>query len=368
MKIAILGIKTYPAFFGADRVVENLLKYFKTDNEYYLYLTTVDNKIRLNCFNNIHFIYIPTFKNKYLKAPIFFIISALHALIKGKYDFVHIHNSDFGIFGLILKCRYKILGTLHGSAYLRDKWNRFAKLFLRLSEKIFFKYSNIITTVSLPQYKQISNCLNKRVYYIPNGVNFDENVSGFVDLSSFNLSAGNFYLFCAGRIDRTKGLHTLIKAFMNIRTNKNLFVIGDFNHDKEYSNEIFNEVNHTKNIIIYKGLFNKEDLYFILKKSFAFVFPSEVEAMSMMLLEAISLKVPVVCSDIPENISVVGEQYPYKFRNKDIYQLRLILEDLEVKGINNDVVENLYQKVLREFNWEFIAREYEKLYKELIET
>ncbi len=365
MKIAILGVKTYPALFGADRVVENLLNYFDTKNEYYLYLTTIDNKNKQRSRNNIHFIYIPTVNNKYFKAPIFFFLSALHAVIIGKYDFVHIHHSDFGLFNLIVKLRYKIIGTSHGSAYLVEKWSKFAKLFLKISETLFLQTSNLITTVSKTQYESLKTKYNERIYYIPNGINAHENLHSEFDLSMLNVEPQKYYLFCAGRIDKTKGLHTLIDAYLNIRTDKKLLIIGDFNHDKNYSKFIFTKIDNNTNIVIQNRLFSKPELYHILKNCFAFIFPSEVEAMSMMLLEAISLKAPVICSNIPENIAIVGEHYRYIFENKATMDLKRILEEIEQNGVDFKVVEDLYQKVLKEYNWNKIAKEYETLYLKL---
>ena len=47
------------------------------------------------------------------------------------------------------------------------------------------------------------------------------------------------------------------------------------------------------------------------------MFPSEIEAMSMMLLEVISCGVPVLASDIAENVEITGPDYPWLFRNAD---------------------------------------------------
>lgn len=169
-------------------------------------------------------------------------------------------------------------------------------------------------------------------------------------------------------MDKTKYLHILIDVYVNIKTDKKLLIIGDFNHHKNYSNFIFRKTENYSNIVIQNRLFNEPELNFILKNCFAFIFHSEVEAISMMLLEAISLKVPVVCSDIPENIAVVGENYKYTFENKNVNDLKRVLEEIDQNGIDFAVVEDLYRKVLNEFNWDKIAKEYERLYMKLYKT
>ena len=58
----------------------------------------------------------------------------------------------------------------------------------------------------------------------------------------------------------------------------------------------------------YLGLIKeKEKLFNYIKYSKLFIFPSSYEAMSMMLLEAASLKVPTICSDISANKAILDE-------------------------------------------------------------
>ncbi len=48
----------------------------------------------------------------------------------------------------------------------------------------------------------------------------------------------------------------------------------------------------------------------LLQSCRVFVFPSTVEAMSMMLLEALAVGTVGIASDIPENTSILPEGYP----------------------------------------------------------
>ncbi len=85
----------------------------------------------------------------------------------------------------------------------------------------------------------------------------------------------------------------------------------------------------------------------------------------MILLEAIACKVPIVCSDIPENIEIVGKDYPYLFHNKDSDDLKLKIEKILNDTNINYLVNKLFNKVINEFNWVKITQQYETLYKHL---
>ncbi|GAB6282669.1 MAG: glycosyltransferase family 4 protein [Ignavibacterium sp.] len=365
MKIAILGIKTLPAKAGADRVVEKLLENYSSLNEYYIYLIRSDNN-RLTCNKNLHYIYIPYFGGKHLKAFSYFLFCTLHFILKGDYDIVHIHNSDFGFFTFLIKMkkRTKIVGTFHGDPYLRTKWSNAAKLYLKLSEIFFIRNSDILTSVSRVKCKEIDINKNKKIVYIPNGIERDPNiVSAPAQLKKiFDLRKNEYFLFACGRLDSTKGLHHLISAYLKGNFRYKLLIIGDFSHDKMYSKKIEDLASRNKNIILNKNLLNKNDLFYVLKNSKLFIFPSEIEAMSMMLLEAISCESNIICSNIEENIEIVGDNYKYLFQNKDDVDLLIKMNDaLNDKDLERNMSE-LKKAIIYKFNWQTIANKYEQIY------
>ena len=368
MRIAVLGIKSLPAKAGADRVVEKLLENYSRSNEYYIYLMNNGNGQKLSCDNNLHYIYMPFFGGKHLKAFSYFFFCSLHYLFKNKYDVAHIHNSDFGLFTNLIKIKRnaKIIGTFHGDPYLRAKWSRFAKQFLIMSEYFFIKNADLLTTVARSKVQKING--RKKIVFLPNGLEKntnDNNDPEFVE-KTFGVKKHDYFLFACGRLDSTKGLHHLIDAYMQGDFDHPLLVIGDFSHDKMYSKKIEAVASRNKNIILKKELLSKEDLLNTIKNAKIFVFPSEVEAMSMVLLEAISCSVPVICSDIEENIDIVGTDYKYRFQNKNASDL---LEKIN-SAINDEQLDScvtkLHVKVEKDFDWKEIAEKYEQLYCSII--
>jgi glycosyltransferase involved in cell wall biosynthesis len=369
LKIAILGIKTYPAFAGADRVVEFLLREYNRENHYYVYLWKQKNNMKFHCKDNLHFVYLPSPFKKHFGTFVYFLLCTIHVMLKGKYDIIHIHNVDFGLFIPLLKLKkFKIIGTSHGSPYLRKKWGKIAKLYLKFSEQVFFRYCDVITTVQRKQLNIINENYLSKAFYIPNGVPEELiNVKGNFDYAKYNINPGEYVLFACGRLDPTKGLHYLLEAYNSNRIENKLLIIGDFSHaPRKYLQEIESLINNNKNIVIIKELLPKEKLYEVLRNSKLFVFPSEVEAASMLLLEAIACKSPVVCSDIDENKDIVGRDYKYLFKSGNSEDLgkkiKMALNDVNIK----ETVESLYLKCISQFSWKAIARRYEELYLKLL--
>jgi glycosyltransferase involved in cell wall biosynthesis len=361
MRVAVLGIKTLPAFAGADRVVEQLLAHFSEENEYSIYLIR-DGRPRMCCTDSRHYVYVPALRGKHLRAPSYFLLCCLHFLVKGNSEVVHVHNSDFGIFCWLLKLKrgVRIIGTFHGDPATREKWSRFAKVLLRASEAAFVHACDTLTSVS-PD-KDVARHL---VHYIPNGV--ARQATSPIDEAQFpyqslGLTEGEFVMFACGRLDRTKGLHHLIAAYRDVQSTARLLVVGDFSHDSRYAQEITDAAVGDDRIVLHKSLLDEASLIGVLRKCAVFVFPSEIEGMSMMLLEAVMFGRLVICSDIPANVAVVGEDYRFLFRSRDVSSLRAALEGALDGEEPNGSVGSLRKRVSETFRWERIALEYEAQY------
>lgn len=95
------------------------------------------------------------------------------------------------------------------------------------------------------------------------------------------------------------------------------------------------------------------------------IFPSLVEAMSMVLLEAASIGTPIVCSDIVENRHVLCDEAVY-FESENVaslaQQLEWVLdhrEDISLVG------RRTRERIQVEYSWDTIAARYAQLYREV---
>lgn len=362
--VAVLGIKRLPAFAGADRVVEQVLERLSPNNEYTVYLLRNGAPTR-SCSGNRHYVYIPALRGKYLRAPSYFFLCCVHYLVKGRYDVVHVHNSDFGIFCPLLKLkrRVRVVGTFHGDPAKRDKWSGAAKAFLRASEWIFVRACDTLTSVSAE--KVLSG---RTVQYIPNGTNSIDDASPITPdgenfpYRDFSLRDGEYVMFACGRLDRTKGLHHLLDAYREMKTDARLLVVGDFSHDADYSGAIECAAAVDGRVVLHKALLDRRTLYDALCRCAVFVFPSEVEGMSMMLLEAIVRSRVVVCSDIPANLAVVGTDYSFLFASQNTAALRCTLEEALTVRDDTAALRSVRARVAATYSWDRITVAYEGLY------
>ena len=372
MKIAVLGSKSLPAFAGADRVAENIVQHLPADDGHRYHVYVVRTPAQPRPFDpapNVRVIPIPALDGKHSKATTYFFLSALHCALVLRPDLAHVHDSAFGPFAWILRIlrpRMPILGTFHGNPYERAKWSRFAKAFLRFSEAAFVRGCHALTTVARAKVAEVQARVKTPIEFIPNGVDPDPAIPRTGLAEQHGLVPGQYLLFAAGRMDPTKGLHHLLDAYDRVRPGLPLLVVGGFEgHDRDYSDQLLARCRATEHVVLLPKLLTQPELFELVAGAKLFVFPSEIEAMSMMLLEVVSCGVPVLASDIAENVEVVGADYPWLFRNADAADLADKLARFLKTGPGPEIAA-VRERCAREFNWTAIAARYLALYRRLV--
>lgn len=358
-KIAVIGLKGLPAYVGAGTVGENIIDQLKDEFDFYVYSTASHTDHKSGVLNGYYQKVFKTIPNKKLNAFWYYLISALHARFIGKYDVIHIHNSFAGFTVGLLKRKYPIVLTTHGAFIVRDKWKKFA-WFFEYNTKHLVKKADYLCCVSKDEKRQFKDLLNLDAHYIPNGINpVDKNTLPKLDMTE------PYLFFGSGRIIPTKGLHDLIKALHKINYKGKLLVAGDMDQMQSYKSELLSLVGDLN--IEFIGLIkDKSLLYSYMMHAKMLIFPSYVEGMSMMLLEAVAVDCPIISSDIIANKDVLGDNETLYFKTGDIHDLaEKITWAYENFDDMIDRSKNAKTKFLTEYNWPTIARQYEEVFKKV---
>ena len=364
MKIAYLGIKGLPSKSGTERVIEALVNRLTREHEITVYCdpsyTHYGTKVE-----GVRLIWLPTLKGKYLKPISYIILSSIHAFFSGDYDIIHLNGIENSFVLPLLRLRYPVISTSHGSAHStpRDKWGKIPRKIMGLMEYPFVFFSNIATSVSRFDAVDLESRIGRRVIYIPNGVELNIEVNETESsqlLDQYNIDPNTFILFAAGRIDPTKGCHTAIEAYKIISPHLPLLILGDLEQIPIYGNSL-RELANGHHIIFHPPVTDKSIFFGIVKSCKIFLFPSISEGMSMMLLEAASLGAPMICSDIPENMIVMKESTLY-FRSGDEKDLAEKLQwAIQHPEVMNALSHKASQLVSTDYSWDKIVEQYELL-------
>jgi glycosyltransferase involved in cell wall biosynthesis len=359
-KIAIIGLKGIPAYGGAATVGENIIAQLKDKYDFTVYATSTHTKLKTGQQDGFFQIVFAKIFSQKINTLYYYIISVLHALLFGKYDLIHLHHRDAAFLIILLKLKYKVVVTTHG--VIMDgsmvKWRGF-EWYFNLQVNLFLKYADKITCVSITEQNFLSKRINLHVDVIPNGVNILNEVTYPTEK--------DFIFFSAGRIISTKGCHVLLSALKKIHFQGNIIIAGNVEHEKGYYEEL--KVLSKGLNVTFKGLIKKKELlYGYLCNARFFVFPSQLEAMSIMLLEAASQLCPVICSDIEANMDVFDKEEVLFFETNSVESLsEKLIWALQNEDKMTSFAKNAYNRCQSEYSWQRISEKYSEIFDNLIE-
>lgn len=362
-KIAVIGLKGLPAFGGAASVGENIIQQLKDEYDFTVYATSLHTNRKTGDMNGYKQIVFRNIPFKKLNTLYYYLVSACHAILFRKYDLIHLHHRDAAFITIFLKIKYKVVITTHGSFYLLDKWNKFRWVF-QINERWFVKKANVVTNVSLEEKRQYKKIINLDTIYIPNGVN----IPNEFEQDNFEEKFKPYLFFGAGRIIKSKGLDVLLKALHLLNFTHTLLVAGDIDQTPEYKKEIL-QLATGLNVQFLGLIKDKKRLLSLIHGAKLFLFPSSLEAMSMMLLEAVSCKTPLIASDIEANTDIFNENELLFFKNEDEKDLAVKI-DFAIKHYDQmiEMADTALKKVKNAYNWEYIATKYKEIFEFLLES
>lgn len=365
--VIFYGIKYFPSRGGTSRVAENIIRELSDKANITICCYKAD-RAKTNV-PGVKAITFPEFPFGGAGVFVYFLISAIYLLFTQKRNvIIHAHKTDCAVFLPLLRLKFKkVIATSHEAPYKRDKWNRIGKSYFKLAEKIFVRSGAYVTSISKPLSEFYHDKYGKVVHYIPNGIStkftFDHDQA--LKLLQQHSAEDQFVLFAARRIMSTKGLHTMLEALDLYNYKHPILICGDINHAPRYVSELKKKYKHLQTKWL--GYVELPALLSLLGKASLFIFPSESEGMSMMLLESVSVGTPVICSDIPENSQILPGEAVLFFRDRDANDLQEKIafaighpEQMKEKSIY------AVSYVTEHYSWPAIAVQYLDIYQELL--
>lgn len=369
-KIAMIGQKRSPSREGGVEVVVTQLSVRMAKRGYHLDLYNrwgyhVSGRSFTDesgvTYPEIRTLKIPTFRNGKLNAIVYTILGTIRALF-GRYDVIHYHAEGPCIMLWLPKLfGIRVVATIHGLDWQRAKWGNFASKVLKTGEKVAAKYADEVIVLSKNVQEYFKTTYGRDTHYIPNGIEKPVLKEPEQIKEKWGLKKDSYILFLA-RIVPEKGLHYLIDAYELLHTDKKLVIAGGSSNAMEYMEEIRKKVSENESILM-TDFVQGEILEELLSNAYLFVLPSDIEGMSISLLEAMSYGNCCLVSDIKENLEVV-EDKAVSFRKGDVQALKEKLSALlEDKARVDALKENASDFITSKYNWDDVIDETLKLYK-----
>ena len=371
MKIAMLGHKRIPSREGGvEIVVEELsTRMAKKGNEVTCYnrggkhvMDKNQKQENLKEYKDVKLKKVWTIDKKGLAAMTSSFIATICALFS-KAEVVHYHAEGPCAWMWIIKwfSKKRIIATIHGLDWQRAKWGGFATKYIKHGEKVAVKYADEIIVLSKNVQDYFKKEYNRKTVFIPNGVSKPKVIKTNIIKEKFNLKKDNYILFL-GRMVPEKGIHYLIEAFNNIKTNKKLVIAGGASDTDTYYQELKELAKDNKNII-FTGFVQGKELDELYSNCYIYSLPSNLEGMPLSLLEAMSYGNCCLTSDIAECATVI-EDKGVTFKKSDVKDLTKVLQEL----CDNPKKVDKYKKgsqdyILSRYNWDDVVDKTLELYK-----
>ena len=167
------------------------------------------------------------------------------------------------------------------------------------------------------------------------------------------------YVLFLGRFSPEKNWHLLIEAFGRLDTSVDLVLAGGASSSTGYAQTLLQRAGENVHSLDYVSGDAFDEL---LTNAMLFVLPSDLEGLSLALLEAMGAGVCVLACDIPENREVV-DGAGFLFKPGDVadleHMLRFLISD---SAARTSAARTAKQRIREQYQWNEITRRIEDVY------
>ena len=374
MRIAMIGHKRIPGRSGGvEVVVEELSCRMAQKGHHVTVYNRNSGEEKLKEYRGAEIIEVRTPKKQSLNAMVYSLFATLKVIFR-RCDAVHFHaEGPCAMIPLAKLFRKKVVATIHGLDWQRNKWGGFASKYIRFGEKMAAKRADRVIVLSENVRNYFKETYDCEALLIPNGIDRVNPEPADIIRQRFGLEKDGYILFLA-RITPEKGLDYLLDAYKSLKTDKKLVVAGGVEPQTDYVKSVLEKAKGSENII-FTGFVSGKTLAELLSNCFVYVLPSDIEGMPLSLLEAVGYGARVIVSDIPENTACI-EGYGNAFRHSDTESLKELLafclEHEELKdrdfkeALSAEQVRQIRGSLIEKYDWDAITDRTLEVYASVI--
>ena len=373
MKIAMIGHKRIPTRSGGVEVVVEELstRMAKKGHEVTVYNRHCGEE-KLKQYRGVRVLEVRTFKNSSLNAMVYSLFATLRCIFK-KYDVVNFNaEGPCAMIPLAKLFRKKVVATIHGLDWQRNKWGGFASKYILFGEKQAAKHADKVIVLSQNVQKYFKETYGCDAVLVPNGINRVTVEEPELIREKFGLEKDGYILFLA-RITPEKGLDYLIDAYKALQTDKKLVIAGSIEPRTDYIDSVLEKAKGCDNIV-FTDFVRGKTLAELFSNCYVYVLPSDLEGMPMSLLEAVGYDARVIVSDIPENTDCL-DGYGNSFAHGKTESLQEVLNfclthtELKDQDFKTDLspqaVQQKRAELIETYDWDTITDQTLAIYKAL---
>ena len=360
-KIAIIGTVRVPANYGGfETLTEHLIEDLGRHHEITVYCSGKKyvNAERQTTFLGAKLIYLPLEANG-VQSIIYDSISILHALFYADVLLI------LGVAGawllpfVRLFSNKKIIVSIDGIEWKRDKWNLLAKWYLFWAESMAVKYSHIdisdneaIQDYTAARYGTLSRIIE---YGADHTMRIPRNKDA-IEKYSFLAKP---YAFKVCRIEPENNVHLILEAFDKVEKLP-LVLVGNWDKS-EYGKKLKSKYLGHPNIEILDPIYDQKQLDMLRSNATLYIHGHSAGGTNPSLVEAMFLGLPILAYGVSYN-RVTTENKALYFDSSQ--ELIYHIENLYTVKLRQ-LGQIMHEIALRRYTWAHIAKKYQLLLDEV---
>lgn len=344
-RIAIVGIQGVPSKYGGfETLVEHLIE--DDSVEYTVFCSGTDQKQPLKVYKNASLKYIPLKANGIQSIP--YDILAMIRSLSG-YDSMLVLGvsgaSFLPLFRLFSKAR--VIVNIDGLEHSRQKWGKFTRRYLKWSEKIAVRNSDVVVADNKAIMDYILKEYGKRSSLITYGG--DHAMADVPEyriqeiLNKYNLVSGS-YAISVCRIEPENNCHIILEACK--LSGKNIAFVGNWQRS-EYARNLKKQYSNVPNITLINSIYDIEELFVLRSNANCYIHGHSAGGTNPSLVEAMFFNIPIIAYNVVYNRETTFGKAAY-FSN--------------VYSLQNLFSENLYRDfselAQRYYTWDIVRKAY----------
>ncbi len=357
LHIAILGTRGIPAKYGG---FETFAEELSTR------LVARGHRVTVYCresnptpYRGVDLVSLPTLRHKYTDTIVHTWLSTIHLLFR-RCDVALYCNAANAIFTLWPRITgIPVALNVDGLERNRKKWNRLAKTWYLLSERLATILPTKIVTDAEKIEEYYRERYNKQSTFIAYGADTSRIETRDV-LDKLGLEPQRYFLYVSRLEPENNGL-LVREAFEQVQTEMKLALIGD----APYASEYIRQVRDTRDPrVVLPGAIYGQGYRELGSHCFAYIHATEVGGTHPALIEAMGRGALTLYLDNPENAEVAGDAGLPFTHDTLTDRIREVLEmgEDERNAFRAKAVERIRQR----YSWEAVTTAYEVLLQGMV--
>lgn len=363
-RIAIIGTVGIPAKYGGfETLAEHLVRHMSNEFDLTVYCTKkkYTKEERASTYLGAKLVYLP-FDANGIWSIVYDCLSILHALFFS--DVLMVLGVSGGILFPFVRrfTNKKLIVSIDGIEWKRDKWIRPAKWYLWWAEKKAVKYSHAdiadnesIQDYTAFRYKTLSNIIEYGADHTMKVTPEPEHFTMYPFLKKP-------YAFKVCRIEPENNIHLVLEAFTRI-TAMPLVMIGNW-ANSDYGRALFQQYNDCSNIILLNPVYDQGKLDLIRGNASFYIHGHSAGGTNPSLVEAMYLRLPVLAFNVSYNKTTTENKAWYFKQADDIVQIVNAATPAE----RQQKAAQMKEIADRRYTWKVVADKYTFLVRQVLVT